>query len=260
MRGNCRLCGRERVLCDSHLLPKATYRLIRKASGASPVVATKGLVRATDAQIHQHLLCEECEQRFSGPERYTLSQCCRGSRFRLRELLDTLAPWQAHPDAELVPYETAGVVALDGPALIYFAGSLLWRASVAVWRAADDVLVTDLGPKYNGLFRRFLMGEAEFPEDAAIWISVTKNRTPQLICIGPHLHNKNTFHQFEMQVFGIRWSVFIGQRIHPVIRRMCTLRSPERFVYLSDSPLDLATRGLENFARTARIAANLRGV
>ena len=144
--------------------------------------------------------------------------------------------------------------------VLYFAASLLWRASTVTWRAANDALGADLGSKYNELFRQFLLGEAGFPADAAIWISVTKTRTPQLICIGPHLHNKSTFCQFEMQIFGIRWSLFVGQRIHPVIRRMCTLRSPERFVYLSDSPLDLATRGIENLARTARIATNLRGI
>jgi hypothetical protein len=72
------------------------------------------------------------------------------------------------------------------------------------------------------------------------------------------LHGKGTSHQFEMQIFGIRWSVFVGQRIDSVTRRMCTLRFPERFVYLSDSPLDLAKHGFENFARTARIAPNLR--
>jgi hypothetical protein len=258
MCGNCRLCGQERVLRDSHFLPKAAYRLIRKVSGESPVIATRGLIRATDAQIHQHLLCEECEQRFSRSEQYTLSQCCRGSRFRLRELLDTLAPWQAHPDPELVPYQTAGATDLDVPTLVYFAASLLWRASVVVWREADDDLTAGLGPKYNELFRKFLMGEEGFPEDAAIWISVTRTRTPELICIGPHLHGKGTSHQFEMQIFGIRWSVFVGQRIDSVTRRMCTLRFPERFVYLSDSPLDLAKHGFENFARTARIAPNLR--
>ena len=258
--GVCRLCKDARPLCDSHLLPKAAYRLIRKTSGASPVVATRGLVRASDLQVRQYLLCERCEERFSGPERYALSQCCRGRRFQLQELLATLMPLQPNPDAELIPYATAGVAGLDLPSLVYFASSLLWRASVAVWRMANDVLVTVLGRRYNDLFHRFLLGEIDFPDDAAIWISVTKTRNPHLICVGPHLHNKTTHHQFEMQVFGVRWSIFVGRQIHATIRRMCSLRSPERFIYLSDSPFDLAMRGAENLIRTTHIADNLRGI
>jgi len=88
----CLLCQKVGLLCDSHLLPKATYRLIRKSSARSPVILTPELISATDLQVHQDLLCEMCEQRFSKAESYALSQCCRGKGFRLQEILETLAP------------------------------------------------------------------------------------------------------------------------------------------------------------------------
>ena len=66
-----------------------------------------------------------------------------------------------------------------------------------------------------------------------MWISVTKKKNPELVFIGPHRHNKRAYHQYEMQMFGIRWSLFVGGQIEPLARRMCTLRSPERFIYVS---------------------------
>jgi hypothetical protein len=165
---------------------------------------------------------------------------------------------QPDPEADLVPYATRDVVGLDIPCLVYFASSLLWRASVAVWRMAGDLLAADLGSKYNEMFRQYLCRETPFPADAAVWISVMKAGNPPFICIGPHLHAKTAYHQFEMQVFGIRWTIFVGGRIDPLIHRMCSLRSSERFVYLSNSPFDLATKGLGHMMETAYVADNLR--
>ena len=252
----CALCLRNRELRDSHLIPKAAYRLIKKTSGESPVVITKGLVSTTDLQVHRYLLCDECEQRFAGPERYALFQCNRGRRFRLQELLGTLTPLVENADP--VPYDTSGVPGLlDIPSLVYFSSSLLWRASVSTWRFWGQMITLDLGRKYNEEFRRYLLGESGFPADAAVWISVTSSREPPFVCVGPHLRSKTTYHQFEMQIFGIRWSMFVGREIHPTVRRMCSLRAPEGFIYSSNSPDSLAVQGVGNLMTTARIAQNV---
>jgi hypothetical protein len=44
MESNCALCGKLTVLIDSHLLPKALYRLLRDsgAKNPNPVLVTKG--------------------------------------------------------------------------------------------------------------------------------------------------------------------------------------------------------------------------
>ena len=252
---HCALCLQDRQLCDSHLIPKAVYRLIKKTSGESPVLITQGLVSATDLQIRQDLLCPECEGRFAGPERYALSQCNRGRRFRLQELLGTLRPHVENADP--VPYETARVADLDVPSLVYFSSSLFWRASVRTWRLWGQLITLDLGTHYSEEFRGYLLGETGFPMDAAVWISVTAKANPHFVCVGPHLHSKTTYFQYEMQIFGIRWSLFVGRELHPTIRRMCSLRSPERFIYVSNSPDALAATGIANLLTTARIAQNL---
>lgn len=252
----CALCLRERPLCNSHLIPKAAYRLIRKLSGASPVLITGKLVSQTDQQIHHHLLCEECEQRFAVGERYALSQCDRGRRFRLQEQIRNLKPLAEGRDPNV--YATAGASSLDVPLLTYFASSLLWRASVEVWRLWGQTMTLNLGPTYNEEFRRYLLGETEFPAAAAIWISVASEDNPPFVCVGPHLSSKTTYYQYEMQIFGIRWSMFIGREIDARVQRMCSFRSPERFVYESSTLEKLAVQGVGNLMATAQIAQNLR--
>jgi hypothetical protein len=122
----------------------------------------------------------------------------------------------------------------------------------------DKPFKLDLGPKYQEEFRRYLLGEVGFPDNAAVWISVTSRKNPELICIGPHCQNKNEYYQYEMQVFGIRWSMFVGGRIAPIVRRMCTLRSPERFIYVSESVEQMGVRGGGNLIKTARITKNVQ--
>jgi hypothetical protein len=162
-----------------------------------------------------------------------------GKSFRLQELLETLTPL---PGAtEPLPYPTVGQD-LDIDTLVYFSASVFWRASVAWWRMWNRLFSLDLCPKYQEEFRRYLLGDASFPQTAAAWISVTKKKNPELVFIGPHRHNKRAYHQYEMQMFGIRWSLFVGGQIEPLARRMCTLRSPERFIYVSESVEQMVIR------------------
>jgi hypothetical protein len=119
-------------------------------------------------------------------------------------------------------------------------------------------MTVDLGPRYCEEFRKYLLGECDFPANAAVWISVTSMKDPQLFSIGPHLHNKTTYHQFEMQIFGVRWSTFVGGQLDPVIRAMCSLRSPENFVYVSTSIEQMAIRGGGHLIETAHIADNVK--
>lgn len=129
---------------------------------------------------------------------------------------------------------------------------------MAWWRMWDRPFKLDLGPKYQEEFRRYLRGEIGFPDNAAVWISVTSRKKPELACIGPHLHNKNAYYQYEMQVFGVRWSMFIGGQIDAIVRRMCTLRSPERFIYVSESVEQMVIRGGGKLIGTARTAKNVQ--
>jgi len=65
--GECRLCEKTRELRDSHLMPKALYKITRKAAEAdkqpnsNPVVITPAVALQTTKQVSDYLLCDQCE-------------------------------------------------------------------------------------------------------------------------------------------------------------------------------------------------------
>jgi len=63
----CALCLKEKLLCDSHLIPASIMRLIRSQHlrNPNPVVVSDTLHYTTSKPCMDYLSCEECERRFS---------------------------------------------------------------------------------------------------------------------------------------------------------------------------------------------------
>src|SRR5664280_2328887 len=124
--GFCALCLNERELQESHLLPKSLYRYVRpKTQGnTSPVVVSLDRAWNTDKQITKHLLCFDCEQRFSqGGENWTLRQMFRGEKsFRLLSMLDACTPVAKQPEYTI--YALGDLAEVRVQDLTYFALSV----------------------------------------------------------------------------------------------------------------------------------------
>src|ERR1700730_2748482 len=58
--GKCKLCLQDKDLCDSHLLPKSLYALL-KSKKKDPVMVTSEVARHTSRQVKHYLLCSDCE-------------------------------------------------------------------------------------------------------------------------------------------------------------------------------------------------------
>src|SRR5437870_2519070 len=70
MQTACSLCGKGKELRASHIIPKFVGKWLKKTSGTGFMVsATQASKRVQDLTI-LHLLCSECEQRFSKLETY----------------------------------------------------------------------------------------------------------------------------------------------------------------------------------------------
>jgi hypothetical protein len=77
-QGTCRLCRKTSDLQDSHLVPKAFYKLARAAGdkNPNPIVVTPKLQIKTSKQVSDYLLCRECEVRFNrGGEQWVIENC-----------------------------------------------------------------------------------------------------------------------------------------------------------------------------------------
>src|SRR6267378_6751192 len=97
---SCALCHASRDLRESHLIPKALFRIIRDPNpidgiGPDPLHITKDATIRTSEQFTCRLLCRDCEDLFSkNGERIVIKECCRSAReFILRDKLRAETPF-----------------------------------------------------------------------------------------------------------------------------------------------------------------------
>lgn len=223
--GRCRLCARVGVLRDSHLLPKAIYRLARREDrrNPNPVHVADRFAVATSRQVSQPLLCEQCEQLFSTQgESDVMAQCYRGERsFRLREHLQSLPPAHTRGDIRVVPVQEA-----TSRPFLYFAASIFWRSAAATWRfEGKPIESVVLGARYQEELRRYLLGEQAFPTNARVFVHTWRD-TP--------LGHASTF-PFSSRINGLRRHSFLIPGIHFILLLgKAVLQQAEPFALNSD--------------------------
>lgn len=227
--GQCRLCWRSPLRRqDSHLVPQWSYKRIREAGGSKPdpVVIQDGRAHPTSQQLKEHMLCYECEQRFSPDERYlsNLSYQLDGSVPFLQEIL----PLQPAEDGWMV---TTPAPSLEVDRIVRFASICLWRC-----HSSSQVANCELGEKYGDAFRRFLNEETPFPAQASLTIIVPHNtKMPGLPRLGrlfttPYTEKRNGYHAHRLLLCGLQFEFAVGNRIPDLFREFCIVRGSPRYV------------------------------
>ena len=103
MIGKCKLCDDEKQLCESHIIPKFIYRWIKSTSPTSYMRKMSNPdIRIQDGHKY-HLLCKECEDKFSKYEKLFSQKHFHPSIDELRTNID---------------YKDE---------IFYFVSSILWR-------------------------------------------------------------------------------------------------------------------------------------
>lgn len=134
--GICALCFQaDQELCESHFLPAGVYRVTRDEAqdNPDPLKLTDDGVFQDSTQISDYLLCGDCEERLNkNGERWFLAHCSRKDQFLLASKLDGARP--ADSSGTIKVYHAAGISTIDSSAIVYFAASMFWRASVHRWK------------------------------------------------------------------------------------------------------------------------------
>jgi len=235
--GRCQLCQQDGPLQVSHILPKALYRYVRTSGGGNTIEVTKDRIQRSSKQATAHLLCSACEQRFNeNGERWMLRQGYRGQgRFRLRETLVRAAPFGRMDDG--LAYSAVVIPEIDVRKITYYASSIFWRASVCSSNGEENQ--PKLGERYECQFREYLLGNADFPLSAVLVVQVAKAESPlQAFCFPFSQRHAGGYHQHTFLAQGVLFWLFVGGRLLP--RRLCIVRSPEQFIFLSDKVDPLA--------------------
>jgi uncharacterized C2H2 Zn-finger protein len=160
MIGICALCHENGDLQNSHLIPAWSYRRICDVDPSkpkAPIHIAGGTAVLTSRQTTKYLLCARCEGLFSKSEDYVakLTQSDNGQIefFKHVTRLDT-------PRKVLALLNRIE----DGDQLAYFGASVVWRGSMMT-------VGCRLG-SYEAKFRQYLLGEAQFPDEASISVAL----------------------------------------------------------------------------------------
>jgi hypothetical protein len=227
----CRLCRRTALLCDSHLLPKALYRVCRaSAQQFSGMGVLAGFdVFTTSNQCKDYVLCRECEQRLhENGEDWVLRNCCRsgsGTPFRLRDFIRQIDPVARHGDSALLLAANCPEIRTD--MLLYFAVSIFWRAAVHEWRLGKFILHRPALGRHAEDLRLYLLG-GSLPRDVAVVICVENCDNPGMKLLLPKTvaPNHHIFH-----IPGLSFEIALGGRASKSMRGV-SFTQPERPIML----------------------------
>ena len=167
----------------------------------------------SNKQVRQHLLCSSCETRFSKNEDKIERLTRRNdSKQKIFEKL------------EYVPTETGQLYKLEPePAehLAYFATSVIWRAH-AMRKSCE------LGP-YGPKFQAFLLGQDEFPVDAALGLMIIEPNElgldPRSWLTQPATVRVDHFQIHGFIASGLVFRLLVGKRIPAILRLGCLAKT-----------------------------------
>ncbi len=225
----CKLCLQPvPSLRDSHFLSAGIYRILRDDNEKNPhpwVLSGKAAVQSS-RQMKAHLLCAECEQRFSKlGENWALKHCLRkDGTFLLRSILSARTPNISAPPNPTKIYYASGIPEINIEALSYFAASIFWRGSIHPWND-DGSIPVNLGP-FQEQFRRYLMGQQAFPKDASLWVVVREGKEIDRLTYAPIGSRQGNFHAYKFPMPGLAFSMAVSKNIPANHRERCLVHGP----------------------------------
>jgi hypothetical protein len=225
----CALCLKTKELRDSHLIPAGILGLLRDGTykNPNPYLMSLDYFGQTSNQAKQFLLCHDCEQRLNQcGENWVINNAYHEHTrtFPLRDMLEGATPILAGPNGG--SFNASEVRGIDVEKLTYFNASVIWRASLRSWivqkQKYDQI---QMEPEYQEQLRRYLLGEADFPEDAISVVYFSPAEIPALHALYPQVLEEQGYRNYRFYVPGIWFLIAIGDGLTDDIRKMCILRS-----------------------------------
>ena len=209
MHGRCRLCLEQSELQDSHLLPRALYRMIGLGSDRlhpDTVQLTLLGSKKSSEQARRQILCSPCEQCLNeNGEQWVLRNCYRGrGRFRLRVELRKRIPLSG---AEIEAYAGSEE---EVAKLGHFCLGVVWRASLRDWFCRGEKYEqADLGP-YQEEIRKYVKGDGTVPNHVGVMVILSALERPVLAMSLPSSYRNGSHHCHRFHIPGMTFVASVG--------------------------------------------------
>jgi hypothetical protein len=217
----CGLCKKEKLLKNSHLMPKSLYRSIRKSSsnGDQDIILCREYNNTsayTDYQVKKYFLCEDCEEKLNKfGENIVCPECYHGPEKFI--LLDKIKEVEGDKDEQGEKWINPVISGnLNWAAYLYFSVSILWRASAGDWSDGLASYKNSLGKRYQEDMRLYLLGESEFPENIYVGVYADNDIDICHLMLFPQIVKKVGYHHHVFYIPGVKFSLIIGSHINEV--------------------------------------------
>ena len=253
--GVCILCLQTKDLRDSHLLPAAVWRLLNEPGHRlrNPILMTEKIAVATSKQLHDFVLCDDCEQRFNhNGEAYAVSQMRGRCGFPLLERL-RVAQWIGASGN--VRMYSGSAIGVDTGKLAY----VVWRAGAYEWRnpySDKKTYSIDLGPFLEPI-RQFLLGGA-FPGNLSVNVQIATDDQSQKSAYAPVLAADSPIPIYGFLTCGIHFAVGLGNPLPPEYLETCCHNSAANVIF-EKNLAGQSERAFNRLYATTRVAGQLRG-
>lgn len=259
----CALCLKPRQLIKSHYIPKSLYKLCKEKYYEinNPIHFIGNTAISTSKQSMKPFLCEECEDRFSKyGETYVINNCLRSpGKFKLRELLENSIRHFQFDNTRV--FFGKQILGKNIEYYKYFVASIVWRSSATKWPFMDSTVKRNiLGDKYQEEFRRYLIGEIEFPENAFLSLFVSEDKDLYPMIVLPNSGRKEGVHLHHFYIPGIEIKLFIGNK-HPYeFEKIRTQDSSEVLIFLESFRNSELYHSLSQSAKNANYKGILKKI
>lgn len=215
------MCLKQKVLVQSHFVPRALYDYCRSAD-SEPIKFSNKIALTTSYQAKDYLLCAECESVLNeGGEKWTVGKLAQMGRqhFPLYEIVTRAAPAYDEPDAKI--YYGIDVPGLEIDKVIHFMAGILWKASVHSWKKDKKEPWIELGP-YSDKLRKYLLGEEAFPQHITLWMSIVPPEKAMIGFIEPHERiSEGGWKTYFCYMPGVLLAWNIGRQVSVELRQGC---------------------------------------
>ncbi len=247
----CALCGFDRVLIKSHLIPAAAYAHLRRNTNFGMQQSVKinkyeKTAVQTDNQVQQPLLCKDCEDLFSKHgERIVGQLWSTQGGFPLFDMLSLKTPRVKTPKITTFDIDAIDKVFVDG--LFYFAISIFWRAEVWSWHRAENPYGNGLGSRYELEFKEFLKFNSGL-SNLYLCVEVNSDKDSRGLFSFPSCERLEGSWYHSFVILGMRFVMVVGGG-KSKIRDVCEAIGSNMFFSLSDFSESFAFKDMISSAR-----------
>ncbi len=256
----CPLCLRQRILKNSHLLARGIYERIKKG-GPNLVLITKEKSVPSSLEIRKYLLCDDCENlqlNKKGETPFLRMSAQSDGTFPLRTKIKKFGTrTNQYPTGAFfrIPKECR----MEIEAFAHFTLGVIWKGAVTDWRMLGKLLPRlPLSLKDRERFRKYLLGEATFPEEAAFLPWLAAEEECHLVAHPPLFDRLEGTNHYELMVLGCRLHLFLGKNLRPDIRAQCAMTAAQPVIYITTAVAEKLRRSGGELVKDSQLSSKLR--